>query len=1030
MGETPDCSIDYDRLAALPIALPPALPEASEGWNAEVAWIAEVGLEAAVLHIDHPVEETYDPVLADNRATRSLPIFDSADVVLLPLSGAGRALDNNDPVGVVDDTTLQTPITPSQLDAVAPKVFHKVSAETAEAFEDRVQAQHLWDDDARKVSGLPIPQVMNESILLLWPDRVRVDQPFLDAPLNLDTALGPAYLLPTEGATLEGELDPFWLRAPMTGRFRFERYQHLVRNTTTGDLSLRRPSRTGRVVVRASPLAGVPSESSGNGIEDKSPLHKELYFAFEHVDPVATGICIANQLRDHTKRFDELMNSERFSKDRGFLVNNGGLIDEVAWAIRTWLALMDRKDLGHVQGASPIGLSLDMTMRQALRAELPANSSRNSSKATLDATNLIVGSADALGEFDQFLSFYYGPLLTGVTWGELGINVAVDADGYDDEAHGELLSALRLSGGWVVCYAGCPLGKPTRVYRTSTTGTSARDTWFGGWTTFHAEALYQAGHPSGTASDPIRDHGLARSAGPASLGAVHSYMSDQVSAYPVGYFAIFRILDRKPNLRDFTTEDWLQEVLCGTSRKTKQEPLINFASLANAGHVAAPLVNWDKYLLGLRARARLDVLNDAEVSGIPLMTRSINWWRDNTAYTVDNMWIDAFGYPIVPKPETPYKKFRVTNDGFDTYHSTPFDQVDLRYAILAASMLRDGKGLGQSLNPAVILALAEAEGYKLYGRDRLATLSEYPYPWVNPDHLTHRRDCSSTVRADPYALRTITRRWWADINGLDILNRPRHPVYGGDTWPILDDYKVLAHERFNISMDHIEQPGPLAPMEPILPITSRYHGDLDRYLLDRMTAHFMTVGNVVSDDDLLYMAKCSRRVNFVTMLMLGAQFELHHRGLHLKEMYDKTPVTGEVGVPELTAASLPALGADANSLERRAYIAYYGTVYLAFNAHPNIVTRWFNLLRSARDSTTETVQLFFGAFPSRYGPMAVDPVDGILKATVEDRAMGSAHRFCAALDAYLRMNIDGTGLLGDDINLDVTDPNARTWRTP
>jgi hypothetical protein len=216
-------------------------------------------------------------------------------------------------------------------------------------------------------------------------------------------------------------------------------------------------------------------------------------------------------------------------------------------------------------------------------------------------------------------------------------------------------------------------------------------------------------------------------------------------------------------------------------------------------------------------------------------------------------------------------------------------------------------------------------------------------------------------------------------------------------------YAQLAEEYFRFTLDPL-----LEPFEGRLPILDELafpFGDVHRYALQRVDA-FWGAGN------LLNMVRRSRQLQWIVLaLQLGA-FEWHHRFLFKGKTYDNRSFDP---VDEFVAPTLPDPGPDANSVERRSFIAYYGLVYLAFNADPDIWNGWVRRAK-ARPVAGLTVSesLVFGNRLSLAG-----------LGTTTQVVMGNMLRFTAALDAYLRMNLEVDGVLSP---ADLSDPADRDWR--
>ena len=158
----------------------------------------------------------------------------------------------------------------------------------------------------------------------------------------------------------------------------------------------------------------------------------------------------------------------------------------------------------------------------------------------------------------------------------------------------------------------------------------------------------------------------------------------------------------------------------------------------------------------------------------------------------------------------------------------------------------------------------------------------------------------------------------------------------------------------------------------------------------------------------LLMGRKTRELQSIVLTMSLAMFEAHHNWIHSGLTYDRQPMED---VPEYRSADIPPVGNDAASDDRKRFIAYYAGVYLAYNSSPKTWNDWFRAALANKEAArTVPEQFLFGRLPS--------------KNAAYNGSISNVLRFCAALDAYLRLNLEPDGFASD---ADVTDPNTRGW---
>ena len=265
---------------------------------------------------------------------------------------------------------------------------------------------------------------------------------------------------------------------------------------------------------------------------------------------------------------------------------------------------------------------------------------------------------------------------------------------------------------------------------------------------------------------------------------------------PHGYLAAVRLVEPMLPKRVYTTPDWLSEVVLGATKKYFQAPLIDFSGYArrddpsHIDHPIASLVGWHDVLDGWVIRDRMTALNEAQMN-----SASLQWWVDHTNLA------DANGqWPAShlvrnrlsrssPSPKTPYHLAssatgqrtrtysRHGNDLANKGRRTPvvvrdgWDDFDLAAVKQAANFVRDPRTF-EPLHPAVLMALADTEGYRLFTID-----NRVPSSWAEHWNSMQHKNAAFTRRGSrlQQSFMNIISRWtWTGWPfGLDVLTKKR-----------------------------------------------------------------------------------------------------------------------------------------------------------------------------------------------------------------------------------------------------------------
>jgi hypothetical protein len=580
-----DTTADYGRIGALPIVQGPAAV------TDPARWFAAAAASAGPLVWDQSQESENDPGSQSERLFRGLSL-DPATHIVLP---------NDTPNRDVGGTRSGGDLLPEILDEEWADVsYDRLSVRDGESlaeFDARAARRLAWDQRSRTASPLPVPFHPDESVVVAW-GTPRDTGGLLGSDLPGSLAESPPplpHLLATPAAEGGGELDATLLRSPVTGVVRFERYHHIVR-ATTGALTLRRPSRDGRLVIVATPLASLDPTGLADAFDDVAEIDRGLYLAFEDVQADSLLDVLPALVMDQVRRFGTLLESDPFAGALGDIGRH--LRETIVWLLRMWQAASELDWLLALVPSSVAGTLRDLVPR----GWMPAG--RDGDAALRAAITLVVAHGDALFQLKEFVRDVFARLLLGDTWSDLG--VAIDpADARPGTAAKEAIDFAALCERWVACFAGCPLGRPGSAWVQDEIASTVWDTGeqrFKGdagtlqrvlFSTFQVEAFYQA--RLGGEGDSISDHEEARADGAVDDAALRAWGLSTVGR-ALGSKSVLRLVEFERPKRPFTTLDWIRELARGTVRRRCQLPLLDFEPDAAAGHPLSDLIEWEGFL--------------------------------------------------------------------------------------------------------------------------------------------------------------------------------------------------------------------------------------------------------------------------------------------------------------------------------------------------------------------------------------------------------------------------------------------------
>jgi hypothetical protein len=943
----PNVTIDFRRQFSLPVGVPPALALADL-----LVYCAELGADTGWL--EYPYENTdralteLDPGLPGDLRASLLTLAGGARAIVVPRSFAVSGLA----AGAI---TRNAGITANHVKTIGLPAWAQVMPAPGEEIWVTNSARFRWDDTTKTASVLPQPFHSDESLALAMDPTAGGAAIGADLPgIAADDAA--QHLLATAAAARDGELDPLVLRAPALGLARFDRYRHVeatLAGASVTAVSVRAQSAAGALLLRVLPSAITPP------IDSLEPILKEHTLVFEHlaVDDVAR--CLGPLAWLQLVRFDELTAIKKFKDE---------VHKHCSTALRCWLA----------HGALGFGATGAGEIAEAVTAPFKkdAAASVDQVKAAIAA---IMAKQLAKEGLRTFVTGAYASILAGKSWIEQGTAfpvVEANRPAALKWAHKALEGVMMEPHLWLVAYAGCPLGRPSALYR-SATGLATADLLRRGLSTFDLEALVLAGRAGEVFPDVTAPALPALRTDPVVLTAY--------AGKARGYLAAVRVVEAT-RVRECTTRDWLRATIVGWHHKIRAPVPIDFDQFAAAGHPLARALSWAEFDAARTARASMDILHGTKVGAKTLSRDIVDFWI--RAADLGPTWpVSQPGQNDQDLPAGPTDPYM---PGETSRGIAGFDELDLDAALVASNFLRDGVDTTQKVALPVILALLDREGLRADSRwQRGGALSDEFRDNLNKDKDS---DLSAIAVAKAGFQDGFARRIWTlNSFGLDVMDVPALTGLGGIAG--VDDWKQFARLRVAEYLQRLLDAGVAVDLDP---------ARVKEYCVAR------TIGRTHPVTKVLQAKLATRQLQWIGIVLQQGEFQRRHalirRGPAAGELNSSwRPLVGGTtltAVPEY-AAPRPSPGANAEAGSRYAYLAYYSMLYLAFNGSPGLWNSWVNIANANRGVRSVTEYFL-------YKSTALDTLAG---GRVPWHR-GHALRFVTALDAYLRLTGPDTAAVG------------------
>ena len=900
-------------------------------------------------------------------------------------------------------------------------------AGTVAQVEGKLEAALPYDKASRDFTPLPMPFRDLDAVQLYYTDSAF---PPFNGVLGLDHAglLGdgdlpaelPELLLETRetGATL-GEVDPLLLRAPIRGRFRFERY--LVYCWQGNAFAPVGPSNSGRVILEQQALPGDPADVTS------TQVRVERRFAFDHVDRESVAEMVHALLMLQVAFLDGIVKAiaredgaeERLAIPKPASSAFAAVLTSVNVLMRAWTAFL----------SVLAWRNEDTAVAAAVPAEwfgaFPARDMRGGDAAKLvEAAGQVLGDDGWLESLVWYSENVHSRRLAGFSWLEIlaenqpaagarRFPVPKDQPPFSTDDKPAIAQHERLrvledpQFRFVGCYAGAPLGRPSTAYAPPG-GAPTVKLPSNGLTTYDVEVL----HAAGTAQTALGLGAPVTGPGPQPGKAMDL---SGYSATAEGRACTFTA-GRLGSDTLHTTADWLLELTCGIHFNEEEAPFLDLAPLMDpatgVGHPLIEAVRFVDHLKAVHLRRQMSA---------PGMTQlgltSIDWWKDHIGFQLtDGKWHHVAKQPPhqnldrLPSPQAPYQGGKTVLDqqGFPAVLEfielilglpSGFDLFDLESAYLACARMADPIDSEPHLPVPVLLAIMEREGNKLFApltrkvintTDETKTLvwetasrseDDQPGP-VAEGQFPARPDERARVEflLFPYALDTFAQR--KSAAGMDLL---------------------------------------LEAMEDARVLTLQAGESAGEYLRDRVFSTFLRLPDIAANAVVPRIWKRSRRMHWVALALEAGFFRQLERQIRSARIDDESPFRDQNWTPSadwLPAGSSPPdlTGKGPTSTEWKDYLTYYGLIYLAYNDGPG---GWKTQLKAAEAARPAASTLSLRDFL-------------VFKHDRTAEVIGNIGRFVAGLDAFLRLDYMEDKNPADfaAAGANTTAPAGRNWGVP
>ncbi len=979
MPSDPECSINFKRRFSIPFGIAPETLDLSK---------ISLYLESLKVGLENR-KNTYD------KFTHGFP--SKSKFWEVEIAGEAKKILTPDNIDPASSNISEQTISQTQAGTVTQTTFSSKAIPAGLSIQEvalEIQKKIHFDSVSKVLSRLPQPFTELDTLRAFWNKNSASS--FTDVlGLNLSGVLPsgglfppnlPEFLLETYLTSLEkktGEVNRFVVRSPVSGLVRFEPYYHF--HLEGGTLKTICQSNSGRLVIQS-------QKNKFKSDRSRTKLYDAQNFVIENIDRNSVANHLFLLFAFQFSHFENILNENKTSSGSGnpeferlkFESPKNWLKElksSVKRALRAWIIF--------------IGTFNAEPDDQIIFDSIPADKKQKIRKGTLkddeliEAVNDIINDANRLSNFIIFLEKYYIPVLAGVSWYEVfdkhglhgrGLEFPVPVDkppknGSDREAqrdHGFLESLQNKTLNWLVCYSGCPLGFPSKVFNPSPIPEDQTEFPGNAITTFELEALHLANR---TPDIFPSLGGLDTLAGTIPTSGVPIDLSIYESLN-VGFSCDFRL--RRRSL--YSLVDWFQELTKELNTFRKEPEIVSFEKYfdyasADQRHPLATLLKYDDYVRSKLIRHQMD-----EHEATTFESDNLSWWKSIRSPFIPTFgdWPDGSG----DAPQKPFLDDRTRRPPLvsgvasfaDGHISSGFDFFDLESMYIARSRVKNFLTGDFDIPMSTIMALAEREGIRLFA-------------WLN---------------------RIVNSNRWVAFDGAFSLAGVNTKDLGRIfwlNWPHgLDVYNGSSIAGANSKFDSV-----IALLVANDVISLETGEEVRKYITERVNS---VVPAPVSTPEIF---KITRRCHWAFLVLMVGYFQYIHKFVRNK--------TNAPGTPQFAHTeddwfidhfSQDQDGYNALSPERKNFITYYSLVYMGYNSSP---TAWSRMIEDVEDTPPADL----GGLSLRdYLMFKYEP-----DSSGDDDNITHVIRYAISLDAYSRIDFLEDNL--ESFELDESNLADRNW---
>lgn len=855
------------------------------------------------------------------------------------------------------DPLTEVTLTNTQTEAVVRKGGNQLpipAGLSADATSELFIKKVIFTSDKNKISAIPFPFHGLDSLRCFWLKLSST--PLTDTlDLNIKNFPDQTFLLKTfteSGTSTFGELNRLIVRSAALSLVAFEPYYHFEISST--GLKTRCPSNSGRIVIKTQ-----------NQINNKYPrLFESTSFAYENMDRKSVQSFLLELFLSQFRNFEAFLvkneaNLATAIKTKATFTALKGLVDSTPdifklEAPKTYYEKLvysiRRAMVGWVLYVKNLGIGLAEAVnytdiKNAYIKITVFEDSLNDTKASIEDiynfNKIILGSTPFMQSFTNFLTRCYIPLSCGASWkecidtipyhdtnfkfpvskNEAPKNATDAASKMAQNDHAWLEKIYNDSGkdreSCFICYSGCPLGFPSKVYHTST---PVAKSIFppGAFTTFELEASILVAIANNTFSS-VASYPAVIPGCPLDLTSYESFVA--------GYSCSLQLYTK---IHFYTLIDWFQELLKETNAHSKAEALIDLTIYAYQNlHPIVQIIKFNEYTDFIALRNNMDSLDTTAPTSLALDT--LKWWLVKNSFLPDaisDAWPDGSSanpkrpylndHTVFPAPDLPVNTISFLK-GRNAINISGFDVFDMECINIAISMVKNPLTGNFDTPFPVVMALVLREGINMF-----QFLNRITRPVTNLRWIAH--NTFHPVPLDANAEKhTISRMYWLAF------------PYGLDTYTF--DPSITLDTTTKTNNFFRNKLKLLIDDEPILFGTDKE--SLLEFINERIGSEF-NIG-----DSFPSIFKLQKRVHaaFITLMLAWYQ---HMHDIIINKKHGLTYTSSDWTTNDFSSIQDSITDLDT---KRKDFITYYSMIYLAYNSS---ISTWNAFTNSIESSPSRT----------------------------------------------------------------------------